>query len=101
MDTAASRPRRLSLTMFAAPRTMSVVARVYGYPPTHNAGSEWMLHSMLRPLAARGHRVTVWLSHPGSVEKSYDIDGVTVVPYRHSTDFAAERPATVPLLQAH
>ncbi|WP_380282437.1 glycosyltransferase family 4 protein [Kitasatospora purpeofusca] len=69
---------------------MSVVARVYGYPPDHNAGSEWMLHSMLRPLAERGHRVTVWLSHPGSIEKSYEIDGVRVVPYQEGTDFAAD-----------
>ncbi|MFJ8387691.1 glycosyltransferase family 4 protein [Streptomyces sp. NPDC094438] len=68
---------------------MSIAARVYGYPPAHNAGSEWMLHSMLRPLAERGHRVTVWLSHPGSIEKSYDIDGVRVVPYQEGTDFAA------------
>lgn len=69
---------------------MSVVARVYGYPPVHNAGSEWMLHSMLRPLSARGHRVTVWLSHPGSVAESYEIDGVRVVPYQEGAGFAAE-----------
>ncbi|UQA93701.1 glycosyltransferase family 4 protein [Streptomyces halobius] len=69
---------------------MSIVARVYGYPPAHNAGSEWMLHSMLRPLSARGHRVTVWLSHPGSMDKSYDIDGVRVVPYQQGADFASE-----------
>jgi glycosyltransferase involved in cell wall biosynthesis len=69
---------------------MTIVARVYGYPPAHNAGSEWMLHSMLRPLSERGHRVTVWLSHPGSIEKSYEIDGVWVVPYQEGTDFAAE-----------
>ncbi|KAA6215530.1 glycosyltransferase [Streptomyces albofaciens JCM 4342] len=68
---------------------MSIEARVYGYPPAHNAGSEWMLHSMLRPLAARGHRVTVWLSHPGTIEKSYEIDGVRVVPFQEGMDFAA------------
>ncbi|MFD7908037.1 glycosyltransferase family 4 protein [Kitasatospora sp. NPDC059747] len=44
---------------------------------------------MLRPLAERGHRVTVWLSHPGSIEKSYDIDGVRVVPYQDGVDFAS------------
>ncbi|WP_375136593.1 glycosyltransferase family 4 protein [Streptomyces sp. MA5143a] len=48
-----------------------------------------MLHSMLRPLVERGHRVTVWLSHPGSIEKSYEIDGVCVIPYQEGTDFAA------------
>ncbi|WP_449479048.1 glycosyltransferase family 4 protein [Streptomyces abikoensis] len=68
---------------------MSIAARVYGYPPAHNAGSEWMLHSMLRPLAERGHQVTVWLSHPGSIETSYEIDGVRVVPYQEGFDFAA------------
>ncbi len=44
---------------------------------------------MLRPLAARGHRVTVWLSHPGTIEKSYEIDGVRVVPFQEGMDFAA------------
>ncbi|WP_235484580.1 glycosyltransferase family 4 protein [Streptomyces roseoverticillatus] len=44
---------------------------------------------MLRPLAERGHRVTVWLSHPGSIEESYEIDGVRVVPYQEGADFAA------------
>ncbi|MFE0045994.1 glycosyltransferase family 4 protein [Streptomyces albireticuli] len=48
-----------------------------------------MLHSMLRPLSDRGHRVTVWLSHPGDIEKSYDIDGVRVVPYQEGAGFAA------------
>ncbi len=88
MDTVASRPLRP-----AAPRTsrrMSITARVYGYPPAHNAGSEWMLHSMLRPLAERGHRVTVWLSHPGTINRTYDIDGVRVVPFQEGADFAAE-----------
>jgi hypothetical protein len=49
-----------------------------------------MLHSMLRPLAERGHRVQVWLSHPGRSEKSYDIDGVHVVSYQEGMDFAAQ-----------
>ncbi|WP_345202020.1 glycosyltransferase family 4 protein [Streptomyces lavendulae] len=54
----------------------------------HNAGSEWMLHSMLRPLIARGHRVTVWLSHPGEISDRYEIDGVQVVPFQRGADFA-------------
>jgi glycosyltransferase involved in cell wall biosynthesis len=49
-----------------------------------------MLHSMLRPLSRRGHRVTVWLSHPGKADKSYDIDGVRVIPYQEGADFAHE-----------
>ncbi|MFB7909912.1 glycosyltransferase family 4 protein [Kitasatospora sp. NPDC056076] len=44
---------------------------------------------MLRPLAERGHRVAVWLSHPGKIEKAYEIDGVRVVPYQEGLDFAA------------
>lgn len=87
MDTMAPHLPRLVATPTA--RRMSLMARVYGYPPAHNAGSEWMLHSMLRPLAERGHHVTVWLSHPGSIRKSYEIDGVRVVPYQEGTDFAA------------
>lgn len=79
-------------------RGMSVTARVYGYPPAHNAGSEWMLHSMLRPLAERGHRVTVWLSHPGTIEESYEIDGVRVVPFQEGSDFATEAQSADVLL---
>lgn len=87
VDTAPSRLYRLPGT--PAGRRLSIVARVYGYPPDHNAGSEWMLHSMLRPLAERGHRVEVWLSHPGNAEKCYEIDGVQVVPFQEGLDFAA------------
>ncbi|MGC9382615.1 glycosyltransferase family 4 protein [Streptomyces sp. MH13] len=76
------------------------MARVYGYPPDHNAGSEWMLHSMLRPLAERGHRVEVWLSHPGKSEKAYDIDGVRVVPFQQGLEFAA-RARTADVLVSH
>ncbi|MEU5051703.1 glycosyltransferase family 4 protein [Streptomyces sp. NPDC021096] len=88
MNTVTARPPRLSAATRS--RSMSIVARVYGYPPAHNAGSEWMLHSMLRPLSERGHRVSVWLSHPGTIEKTYDIDGVRVVPYQEGAEFAAE-----------
>lgn len=87
MDQLDLRPYRLAVAPTV--RSMSVVARVYGYPPDHNAGSEWMLHSMLRPLAERGHRVEVWLSHPGKSEKTYEIDGVRVVPFQEGIDFAA------------
>ncbi|MBP2401657.1 glycosyltransferase family 4 protein [Streptomyces syringium] len=89
VDSAAARPHQPTLAARTKSWSLSIAARVYGYPPAHNAGSEWMLHSMLRPLAERGHRVTVWLSHPGSIEKSYDIDGVHVIPYQEGADFAA------------
>ncbi|GAA4934523.1 glycosyltransferase family 4 protein [Streptomyces coeruleoprunus] len=89
MDSAATRAHMPPQVSFTRPKSLSIAARVYGYPPTHNAGSEWMLHSMLRPLVEHGHRVTVWLSHPGSIEKRYDIGGVSVVPYQEGADFAA------------
>ena len=88
MHQMASRPHRLAVAPTV--RRMSIVARVYGYPPDHNAGSEWMLHSMLRPLAERGHHVSVWLSHPGRSVKTYEIDGVRVVPFQEGMDFAAD-----------
>ncbi|MER7726968.1 glycosyltransferase family 4 protein [Streptomyces sp. NPDC096323] len=91
-DSTAHDPYRLGAGAVTG-RGASVVARVYGYPPDHNAGSEWMLHSMLRPLAERGHRVEVWLSHPGKTEKEYEIDGVRVVPFQQGIDFAARARA--------
>lgn len=100
MDLVASRPHRPPLPPLTSSRSLSIAARVYGYPPTHNAGSEWMLHSMLRPLSARGHRVTVWLSHPGSMQKAYEIEGVRVVPYQEGADFAAEAQ-TADVLLSH
>lgn len=91
-------PFRTALATLTGPRSLSIMARVYGYPPTHNAGSEWMLHSMLRPLVTRGHRVTVWLSHPGDIRESYDIDGVRVIPYQEGSNFAYEALASDVLL---
>lgn len=38
---------------------MKILAYVHGYPPAHNAGSEMMLHTMLRQLQQRGHEVQV------------------------------------------
>jgi glycosyltransferase involved in cell wall biosynthesis len=90
VDTVAHLPYTSDQPAPVVRRSLSIAARVYGYPPAHNAGSEWMLHSMLRPLNERGHRVTVWLSHPGSMERSYDIDGVRVIPQQEGSDFAAD-----------
>lgn len=61
-------------------RPLRIVARVHSMPPDHNAGSEWMLHSMLRPLVQRGHDVQVWLSRYGATREEYALDGVRVVP---------------------
>ncbi|MEU4154696.1 glycosyltransferase family 4 protein [Streptomyces antimycoticus] len=75
---------------------MRVIARLHGYPPRHNAGAEWMVHSMLRALVARGHEVQVWLSRYSGGGQSYDLDGVHVVPLQARLDFAtAVRTADV------
>jgi len=58
-----------------------IVARLHLYPPDHNAGAEWMVHSMLRALVARGHRCEVWLSRYSATSEPYDIDGVYVWPF--------------------
>lgn len=68
---------------------MRIIARLHGYPPRHNAGAEWMAHSMLRALVGRGHDVQVWLSRYSGDGKPYDLDGVHVVPLQARLDFAA------------
>jgi glycosyltransferase involved in cell wall biosynthesis len=65
---------------------MQIVARLHGYPPRHNAGAEWMVHSMLRALVERGHDVSVWLSRYTSDREAYDLDGVHVVPLETRLD---------------
>lgn len=57
---------------------MRVLALVHRYTPAHNAGAETMLHSMLRALALRGHRVDVSLSMQSG--EPYSLDGVDVWP---------------------
>lgn len=65
---------------------MRVLAMFHAYPPAHNAGAEWAAHSLLRELAARGHDVDVLLSQSGAADAAYEIDGVSVHPYRGKTD---------------
>lgn len=72
-----------------APVPLRVVARLGYYPPRHNAGSEWMAHSLLRALVARGHAVEVWLSRYSADREPYEIDGVRVVPYAARLDYGA------------
>lgn len=69
-------------------RPLSVVARVHAMPPEHNAGAEHMLVPMLGALAARGHRVQVWLSQYGKIREAYDYQGIQVVPQAARLDFA-------------
>ena len=72
-----------------AARPLRIVARLHGYPPRHNAGAEWMVHSMLRALVARGHDVQVWLSRYGDERDAYVLDGVQVVPLQARLDGSA------------
>ncbi len=41
---------------------MKIFAQVHAYPPRHNAGAEWYLHSMLRYLVGQGHECKVLTS---------------------------------------
>ena len=54
-----------------------VTCLVHLYPPTHNAGAEWMLHSILTELATYGWTSTVVCTRP---PRRHDIfEGVEVV----------------------
>lgn len=61
-------------------RRLWVLAVVHAYPPHHNAGAEWMLHTLLRSLAGRGHDCHVRLSRPSPGRTAYRLDGITVHP---------------------
>ncbi|WP_209494678.1 glycosyltransferase family 4 protein [Streptomyces sp. PvR006] len=65
---------------------MRIVARLHGYPPRHNAGAEWMVHSQLRALVERGHDVSVWLSRYTDDRADYELDGVQVIPLQSRLD---------------
>lgn len=57
----------------------NVCALVHFYPPYRNAGSERMLHTMLKRLAADGHQVSVVVTHlPEDTPESYVHDGISV-----------------------
>ncbi|GGQ38574.1 glycosyltransferase family 4 protein [Streptomyces mutabilis] len=55
---------------------MNITAVVHYYLPTHRAGAEVMLHELLCPLAARGHRVQVWATDQDGPDTV--VDGVHV-----------------------
>lgn len=60
---------------------MRVLASVHAYLPKHRAGSETMLHNMLKHLVARGHEVTVAVVAKSEPDYMYDgIRCVTVAP---------------------
>jgi hypothetical protein len=41
-----------------------LLAMLHAYPEHHNAGAEWMVHTLLRAAVERGHEVDVVLSNP-------------------------------------
>ncbi|MGW3569069.1 glycosyltransferase family 4 protein [Streptomyces sp. NPDC000941] len=57
---------------------MRVVALVHWYTPYHNAGSETMLHTLLRALIDAGHEAHVVTTSQGEGEAEYVHQGVTV-----------------------
>lgn len=57
---------------------MRVLALTHAYLPTHCAGAETMLHSMLLSLVAAGNEVEVILSTQRG--DPYDVDGIRVYP---------------------
>lgn len=78
-----------------------VVALVHGYPPHRNAGAEWALHTLLRALVGRGHRVDVQLSDDQmATAEPYTLDGVQVHPPGDPLRFVQEEnPAQVIVTQ--
>ncbi|MEV0830894.1 glycosyltransferase family 4 protein [Nonomuraea rubra] len=69
---------------------MRILAKLHAYPPHHNAGAEWAAHSLLRALAARGHRVEVHLSEVTDSREPFALDGVQVIPPAPRLDFSKE-----------
>jgi len=62
-----------------------LLAMLHAYPPHHNAGAEWMVHTMLRATVERGHEVDVVLSSRLQ-DGPYELDGVRVHPYTGKGD---------------
>lgn len=63
---------------------MRILGLFHAYPPHHNAGAEWMAHTMLRHLVTLGHEVDVLLSRADS--RAEDFQGVRVHPYTGKGD---------------
>lgn len=81
-------PQLAGRSIMAAARAsgpLRVFALVDRYPPAVNAGGEWMLHHLLRPLARDGHQVDVVTA----TVDPYDFDGVTVWPRSALAELAA------------
>lgn len=55
---------------------MKILGIIHGYPPIHNAGAEWMVHSMLKYAVDNGAEAEVIL--PITELDPYDFEGVSV-----------------------
>ena len=82
-------------------KRLTVVARLHGYPPDHNAGAEWMTHSMLRALVARGHDVRVHLFRRSSFWGRYELQGVQVWPTSVASRSAGALGAVADVVISH
>ena len=82
-------------------KRLTVVARLHGYPPDHNAGAEWMTHSMLRALAARGHDVRVHLFRSSSFWGRYALQGVQVWTMNSAARTAGALGAVADVVVSH
>lgn len=79
------------------PSKKRIVALAHYYLPAHRAGAEIMLHELLKPLASRGHQVTVWATD--EVEGA-EVDGITVhagTPETVEADVVVSHLKSVPI----
>jgi glycosyltransferase involved in cell wall biosynthesis len=63
-----------------------ILAMLHLYPPTGNAGAEWMMHTLLAAAVQAGHDVDVLLMEPSAIGQPYTLDGVRVHPRRSKND---------------
>lgn len=79
------------------PSKLRVAVLAHYYLPTHRAGAEIMLHELLKPLAARGHKVEVWATDEVEGAK---VDGITVhagTPETVDADIVVSHLKSVPV----
>src|SRR5574337_538049 len=67
---------------------MRIIASIHLYPPTHNCGSEWYLHNILKYLKSKGHEVKVFLHDAGkyNIRTPYSFEGIDVFGGKPVTD---------------
>ena len=80
---------------------MNITVLAHLAPPSHCAGAEMMLLSMLRPLAERGHKIRWQLSRPTPDAAPYDLHGITVVPKQPDHQGLVDQIVWADLVIAH